>query len=63
MWEYHCAPGAFHCPRHQRGRKEPLFLKSNSVLIIWETRIYLLLAPFTLKMSDKPEQAPQHSCQ
>lgn len=36
------------------GRKEtPFFFLAKSVLIIWETRIYLLLALFSLKMPPK----------
>ena len=35
--------------------------KAKSVLIIWETRIYSLLAPFTLKTHRKPEH-PRRGC-
>lgn len=39
----------------------PFFVKS--VLMVWETRICLLLALFTLKTHHKPEQHPRCCCQ
>lgn len=44
-----------------RKQGNPFFAKS--VLIIWETRIYLLLAPFTLKTQHKPQQHPERCSQ
>lgn len=44
-------------------RKQGNLFFAKSVLIIWETKIYLLLAPFTLKTHQEPEQHPRRCCQ